>query len=145
MKQILYFSIALLLLVSCKKEDVKTKLNSNVDIGTDETIEECIEYKIAYVTNVDTPITGTVNTPVQIDVTYGLMSGCGNFEKFIENVNGNTNTIQVETKYVGCSCTMVDPIVTTPFVFVKNTPGIYTIKFKSGVSEFIEVDLEIIE
>ncbi|HZH86362.1 MAG TPA: HAMP domain-containing sensor histidine kinase, partial [Brumimicrobium sp.] len=47
--------------------------------------------------------------------------------------NGNTNTIQVETKYVGCSCTMVDPMVTTPFVFVKNIPGIYTLKFKSGV------------
>ncbi|HZH86106.1 MAG TPA: hypothetical protein VFD77_02235, partial [Brumimicrobium sp.] len=59
--------------------------------------------------------------------------------------NGNTNTIQVETKYVGCSCTMVDPMVTTPFVFVKNIPGIYTLKFKSGVSEFLEVDIEIIE
>lgn len=145
MKQILFIILTLLLLVSCKKD--KTEPVAVVDPITvpEPEPEECFVNKVTYVTSVDAPNSGTINTPVQIDVSHQLTNGCLQTSKFIESANGNTQTIEVETKYVGCACPQNAPIHTSQYEFLATTSGIYTLKFKSSVTDYIEVDLEINE
>lgn len=126
-KLTLFLSILLLLIMSCSKEEDNT----------------CIENKIAYVTSINTPSTGFVNQNITIEVSFGVNNGCGNFGKFNETQNGNTKTIEVEAKYVGCVCTLDAPIRKTNYVFKTQNTGNYTLKYKSSATEFIIADLTI--
>ena len=126
-KLTLVLSIILLWIMSCSKEQ-----DSN-----------CIENKIAYVTLINSPSTGSVNQNITIEVSFGVNNGCGNFGKFIETQNGNTKTIEVEAKYEGCVCTLDAPIRKTNYVFKTQNSGNYILKFKSSSTEFITANLMI--
>lgn len=124
----LYSSILLLIAIfSCSKE----------------TENNCVENRIAYVSSINSPTTGTANENINIEVSFGVNNGCGNFGKFIETQNGNTKTIEVEARYVGCVCTMDAPTRKTNYVFKTPNSGNYVLKFKSGPTEFITVNLTI--
>jgi len=86
-----------------------------------------------------------INKPVQVEVQFGVSNGCGQFGKFLESSNGNTRTIEVEAKYIGCICTQDIPIRNTQYEFLTSEPGVYRLMFKSGKSNFIEIDIEITE
>jgi hypothetical protein len=116
-----------LAIISCSKEHDNT----------------CIENRIAYVTSINSPSTGSVNENINIEVSFGVNNGCGNFGKFIETQNGNTKTIEVEARYEGCVCTLDAPTRKTNYVFKTQTSGNYILKFKSSSTEFITVNLAI--
>lgn len=120
-------SILLLLIISCEKEQENN----------------CIENKIAYVTSIISPSTGTVNENINIEVSFGVNNGCGNFGKFIETQNGNTKTIEVEARYEGCVCTMDVPTRKTNYVFKSQNSGNYILKFKSSETEYITKNISI--
>ena len=126
-KLTLVLSILLLWIMSCSKEQ-----DSN-----------CIENKIAYVTLINSPLTGTVNQNITIEVSFGVNNGCGNFGKFIETQNGNTKTIEVEARYEGCVCTQDAPTRKTNYVFKTQNSANYILKFKSSATEFITANLTI--
>lgn len=126
-KLTLILSILLFWIMSCSKEQ-----DSN-----------CIENKIAYVTLINSPSTGSVNQNITIEVSFGVNNGCGNFGKFIETQNGNTKTIEVEAKYEGCVCTQDAPTRKTNYVFKAQNSGNYILKFKSSATEFITANLMI--
>lgn len=128
MKKIpLILSILLLAIISCSKEQENN----------------CIENKIAYVSSINSPSTGTVKQNINMEVSFGVNNGCGNFGKFIETQNGNTTTIEVEARYEGCVCTLDAPTRKTNYVFKAQTTGNYILKFKSSATEFIIVNLTI--
>lgn len=126
-KLTLLLSILLLWIMSCSKEQ-----DSN-----------CIENKIAYVTLINSPSTGSVNQNINIEVSFGVNNGCGNFGKFIETQNGNTKTIEVEARYEGCVCTQDAPTRKTNYVFKTQNSANYILKFKSSATEFITANLTI--
>lgn len=65
----LILSTLLLVIFSCSKEEQENN---------------CIENKTAYVTSINSPSTGIVNENINIEVSFGVNNGCGNFGKFIE-------------------------------------------------------------
>lgn len=124
----LILSALLLVIFSCSKEEQENN---------------CIENKIAYVSSINSPSTGTVNENINIEVSFGVNNGCGNFGKFIETQSGNTKTIEVEARYEGCICTMDAPTRKTNYVFKTQISGNYILKFKSSSTEYITVNLAI--
>lgn len=124
----LILSVFLLVIFSCSNEEQKNN---------------CIENKIAYVTSLNSPLTGKVNENINIEVSFGVNNGCGNFGKFIETGSGNTKTIEVEARYEGCVCTMDAPTRKTNYVFKTQNSGNYIFKFKSSSTEYITVNLTI--
>jgi hypothetical protein len=127
MKPKLIISLLLFVVFSCSKEQENN----------------CVENKIEYVSSINSPSTGTVNENINIEVSFGVNNGCGNFGKFIETQNGNTKTIEVEARYEGCVCTMDAPTRKTNYVFKTQTSGNYILKFKSSSTEFITANLTI--
>jgi len=131
MTRILLISTLFLLLVSCNDDDDST--------GNDS----CISYERALITEVDAPTTGTVNQPVNFEVTFQINDGCGAFDEFIETADGNLKIIEVNAKYEGCFCTQAIEMITKSYSFTPTSAGVYTIKFKSSETEFLIVDVEI--
>lgn len=127
MKPRLILSLLLIVIFSCSKEQ-----DNN-----------CVENRIAYVTSLNSPSIGTVNENINIEVSFGVNNGCGNFGKFIEIQSGNTKTIEVEARYEGCVCTMDAPTRKTNYVFKTQNSGNYVLKFKSSSTEFITTNLTI--
>jgi len=127
MKPKLIISLLLFVVFSCSKEQENN----------------CVENKIEYVSSINSPSTGTVYENINIEVSFGVNNGCGNFGKFIETQNGNTKTIEVEARYEGCVCTMDAPTRKTNYVFKTQTSGNYILKFKSSSTEFITANLTI--
>lgn len=121
MKPKLILTLLLFVIFSCSKEPENS----------------CIENRIAYVSLINSPSTGIVNENINIEVSFGVNNGCGNFGKFIETQNGSTKTIEVEAKYEGCVCTQDAPTRKTNYVFKTQNSGNYILKFKSSSTEFI--------
>lgn len=127
MKPKLILTLLLFVIFSCSKEPENS----------------CIENRIAYVTSTNSPSTGNVNENINIEVSFGVNNGCGNFGKFIETQNGNIKTIEVEARYEGCVCTMDAPTRKTNYIFKTQNSGNYILKFKSSPTEYITVNLAI--
>ncbi len=117
MKAKLIISLLLFVIFSCSKE----------------TENNCVENRIAYVSSINSATTGKVNENINIEVSFGVNNGCGNFGKFIETQNGNTKTIEVEARYEGCVCTLDAPTRKTNYVFKTQNSGNYILKFKSSL------------
>jgi hypothetical protein len=118
----------ILLLISC-------------DIGGNDDV--CISRQGAFVTAIDAPLTATVNQPVDVEVSFPVVNGCGIFNRFIETTDGNTITIAVEALYDGCFCTADVPTRTTTYSFTPNTAGDYELKFVSSNGNFIVASIEV--
>ncbi len=109
----------------------------------DKSDDECISYDVAYVTNVNAPNTGAINEKIPIKIDYYFNNSCGNFEDLSERVDGNSRTIEVNTKYVGCFCLEVLVEETTTYNFETSVPGDYEFKFKTIENEYIVVVITI--
>lgn len=124
--KILLFSL-LLTLISCSDDDS----------------EDCIGYRLENVKEVISPSSGQVDEQVEIEVKFAVYNGCGKFEKFIESGNEQSKVIEVQAKYEGCICTQDIPIITTVYEFTPSTPGEYVLKFKSGETDYITVNITV--
>lgn len=98
---------------------------------------ETIILKKSLVSLVEGPTTGVKNQEVTLNVSYGVENSCGNFNKFVETISGNTKTVEVESKYVGSNCGQVAATKVIPYKFTVNQAGTYIFKFKKSASEFI--------
>jgi hypothetical protein len=105
--------------------------------------EECISTKTEYFTSVNSPNSGVVNETVDIELKFPVYNGCGEFNEFIETINGNTINIEVEAIYTGCICTTDAPIRTIIYQFLTDTPGTYELYFKSSPTDVITISLNI--
>jgi hypothetical protein len=108
---------------------------------SDNDKNDCVEYKLAPVTSVNSPSNGITNEIVNIEVNFGVFNGCGGFGEFIETQNGNVRVIEVMAKYEGCICTQDAPIRNVNYEFLTKIPGDYELRFKSSEIDFITINL----
>lgn len=127
MKAKLFLFSLILTLISCSDDDS----------------EECIGYSRENVKEVNAPDSGKVNEPVEIEVKFAVYNGCGQFEKFIESGSEKSKVIEVQAKYEGCVCTQNIPIITSVYKFTPSTLGEYKLKFKSGETDYITVNITV--
>lgn len=104
----------------------------------------CISITNEFVSAVNAPSTGIVDETISIEVDFRVFNGCGQFNRFIENINGNSRTIEVEAIYDGCTCTTDAPTRSVNYDFVASTAGDYELNFRSNTNEFITVTITII-
>lgn len=130
MKYYIIILVALVSFVSCDKDDSSDN--------------DCVEQQLAYVTSLNAPSTGSINERVEIEVNFDLKNSCGNFKDFIESIDGNSRTIQVNAEYDGCICLQVIKSETVTYTFKASTSGDYELKFKSREDEYIIVVITII-
>ena len=86
--------------------------------------------------------TTTINQPINLTLTYEVISECGNFKSFTEQVTGNTTEIIVKARYVGCDCPQLLTNKTTTYTFNKSQVGTYVLKFRT-FNNFIEHTIEV--
>lgn len=110
-------------------------LLNSCDIGDNDDV--CIYTQGAFVTAIDAPLTAMVNQPVDVEVSFPVVNGCGVFNRFIETTDGNTITIAIEAIYEGCVCTADVPTRVTTYRFTPSVPGNYELKFRSSNNSFI--------
>jgi hypothetical protein len=109
-----------------------------VTIVSARVTEECLEYRQAPAVSVEGPVTGRVNEVVPLSVSFGVSSGCGQFNQFVvESLAGTTHTVQVRARYAGCICTQVAPILQATYPFQANQPGVYTVRFRKADNSFV--------
>ena len=111
----LFLIFSIIVLISCSK----TKHDDN----------NCVNYSNSAVEKVVGPNTGLVNQDINLVVSYGLSSGCGQFDHFESIVDENTTTVNVVGKYNGCVCTAIYQVAEAPYVFRTATAGTYFLKF----------------
>ncbi len=110
----------------------------------DDPVEDlCIINKIEFVTSINAPATGMVNQPIITEVKFRIINGCGQFGRFIQIQEGNTQTIEVQAKYVGCYCTQDVPTRTINYTFTPTVAGNYQVKFRSSETEFITANISV--
>lgn len=118
-------------LISCYNKDDDNENNT------------CVEFDIAYVTSVSAPNTANVDDTINIEVSFRVFNGCGQFERFIETETDNARAIEVEAKYEGCICTQDAPILTANYEFTPSEANDYELNFKSSPTEFISITLSV--
>lgn len=125
MKKIILFSLfASLLFIGCS--------NSN------DEAENCLDYKHAFITNVDTEsITIKPHEDLPIDLQYFIENSCGSFYNFDVNRNDKVYDIKVKAKYEGCQCNEIAGNLQTTYHFRTAEAGVYTLNFYTSSSEFI--------
>lgn len=130
MKYYIIIFLALISFVSCDKDDSSDN-------------NDCVEQETAYVTSVNAPSTGSISETIKVEVNFDLKNSCGNFKNFIESIDANSRTIEVNTEYDGCICLQVIKSETVTYTFEASTSGDYKLKFKSGEDDYIVVVITI--
>jgi hypothetical protein len=91
---------------------------------------------------VEGPNTTSVNQPINLDITYEVISECGNFKSFSEQVFGNNTEIIIKARYEGCDCPQMLTNKITTYTFNKSQAGTYVLKFRT-FNNFIEHTIEV--
>lgn len=90
----------------------------------------CVSYGTGYIFSVKGPDSASINENVLFDVKLAVMNGCGQFERFEEEREGNQIYIKAIAKYAGCICTQDIPQRQTSYTFKSATPGMYFFTFR---------------
>ncbi len=111
---------------------------------SEDTAGDCLRIESEQVIAVDAPETGKVNEQVQMQVSFNVRNGCGNFEKFAESGSDLSRTVEAIARYEGCVCAQYIKNITVNYTFTPQAPGDYEFKFVSGENETIMVNLSIL-
>ncbi len=99
--------------------------------------EKCLSYTKAPVTKIEGAVSALVNQEVDLTVSFGCFSECGQFGNFEEIITGNTITFDVNAKYEGCICTADAPTRQTLYKFKRSQPGTYELKFLVSTNNYL--------
>lgn len=105
--------------------------------------DNCLQYQIAPISNVNAPATGQVNTTIPIPISYSISNGCGRFHKMEDWTQGNNINITIYAKYEGCICTMVYSTLDTVYNFRPPAAGTYYLNFRQSDSSYISDTINI--
>jgi hypothetical protein len=145
MKQFLISTSLFLLTISCAKEinnPVAEQQTTSAPPANEETplppqTNNCLTFREASVVSVTGPSQVSVNQEVAISVNFGVISGCGKFERFEESNPESDRNITVIARYEGCLCTLNAPVLKTTYQFKSATPGVYLLHFKKSNTQVI--------
>jgi len=120
----IYLLLTIALLSSCSKKT------------TPEGGGDCTKYAIV-------PVSRIEHVNDSIKVYFHVMSGCGQFNKFIEKDSAGTHYVKVEAVYKGCICTMDIPERAASYKFTPTKSGTSFLTFKgedgNDITETIDV------
>ncbi|WP_336093204.1 hypothetical protein [Leeuwenhoekiella sp. CH_XMU1409-2] len=106
--------------------------------------KNCTETKTAWVSEVSGGSTVALDDELKLVVSFPVNNGCGQFNQFIESINGNEISIEVEAIYDTCSmCTMDIPTRNADYIFRPKEEGSYILKFKTSATEFITKEITV--
>ncbi|MFI5221849.1 MAG: hypothetical protein ACHQK8_05960 [Bacteroidia bacterium] len=97
----------------------------------------CSSNPLAPVTKVDGSKIGTASQPMPFIVYFPGNSGCAQSGVLTESVSGNTRTISVNVKYVGCVCTAIASVMQINYTFTPVAAGTYYLKFTQDNNTFL--------
>jgi hypothetical protein len=107
--------------------------------GCDKPEDSVCDYQVkAYPSNVTGATAASVNQEIDLTVTFAVANSCGNFGSFTESTVGNTTTVDVSIRYLGCTCNQAPMLRTTVYKFKRSTAGTYTLKFYNSQTTFID-------
>ena len=66
---------------------------------------DCYFEAPAYPTAVDGPSTGTLNQPINLNMTFQLANGCGSYLRTETYTDADTTEVIIRARYQGCVCT----------------------------------------
>lgn len=90
----------------------------------------------APVESVEAPTSGTVGTEIEVVVNFRVYNGCGQFDRFIQEISGTTRTIEVQAVYRGKICTQDIPLRTATYKFTPEIKGEHSLRFHAGDGEY---------
>jgi hypothetical protein len=97
---------------------------------------DCTKYTIVPVSRIE-----HVNDSIR--VYFHVMSGCGQFNKFIEKDSAGAHIVTVQAVYKGCICTMDIPERAASYKFKPTKPGTSFLTFRgedgNDITETIDV------
>ncbi len=97
----------------------------------------CTSVVKAPVSKIEGPTSALLNQEITLTVSFGCFNGCGQFGSFEETTLGNSTTILVNAKYVGCICTQDAPTRKTSYTFKRSQQGVYELKFFQSDNTYI--------
>ncbi len=101
------------------------------------TPEPCETQSHAFVENATTPATGFINQPIVIPIAFTTNNSCGQFGYIAENNSGNTKTLKIFARYIGCSCLQSLNTINTNYNFTPTNSGNQIIKIEQPDGTFI--------
>lgn len=105
--------------------------------------ESSFEIEKVQVIEIDAPSSVLLGEEITIKVDFIVYNGCGQFGRFDEKVQGTTNTIAVEAKYVGDICTSDIPTRTIDYTFIPQTAGDYVFRFLTFDGAYINANVRV--
>lgn len=112
--------------------------------STDTSDDYCFQQALTGVDEVTGPETTTVNEPIELQVSFKINNGCGEFYRFQES-NGFPKQIVAVVNYVGCVCTEMVEEATEPYTFQASQAGEYVLKFAKPDNTFITKTITVTE
>lgn len=103
----------------------------------------CLSFSHAPVITAAVPLTGIVNNSISIPITFSVNNGCGSFGNITETNVGNTKTLVVNAKYLGCVCTLAMGEIQTSYNFTPTTIGNQIIKIAQPDGNFLSYSINI--
>lgn len=98
---------------------------------------DCLSYVSSPVTQVSMPDSGIINQPININIQYNAINGCGNFNNFNVNTISDTIIISLVVKYEGCVCTMIFQNLQSTYLYSASNLGYVYFKFPQSDSSFL--------
>lgn len=90
------------------------------------------------------PENAMANQNITITVKFTVNDGCGRFGYIAENNSGNTKTLKIFARYVGCACTLALMEVQTIYNFTPTTTGEQIIKIEQPDGTFLTHSITIL-
>ena len=104
---------------------------------------QCLSFSHAPVITAAVPLTGIVNNSISIPITFSVNNGCGSFGNITETNLGNTKTLVVNAKYLGCICTLAMGEIVTNYNFIPTIIGNQIIKIAQPDGSFLSYNINI--
>lgn len=93
-----------------------------------ETKDFCAYQAPMATTVVEGPDSTTVNTPVNLNVSFYIGNSCGTFNSF-QTSTGYPKSVVAVVDYAGCTCSTESFIQIKPYTFTASAAGTYELRF----------------
>ena len=97
----------------------------------------CVTFRQGYAIAVSGKDSGNTNEDIKLQVSFSVMNGCGQFERFEEIREATSRRITIVARHTGCLCTQNIPVRETEYVFRATKTGTYYLQFAGPESTYV--------
>lgn len=99
--------------------------------------QPCTSLNHATVQSATLPETAIVNQNVSVSIAFTVNNSCGGFGYIAENNSGNTKTLKIFARYIGCSCYENLNTIFSNYNFTPTSTGEQIIKIEQPDGTFL--------